>query len=385
MRQDDSVTLNQIGSEGGLTIYAAEYPLPGPTEGLWTQWGQGIAASNGLHYSAVGNHLGVDGNSYLFQYDPETRVLTRFMDALSMVDHQSGAWGYGKIHAQMREGACGTIWAFTYWGTRRDLVYGNGYEGDLLLQIDPAAGVVRNHGAVAGRRGVPSMEITPDGRYLVGEAVDAATDDGDLVVFDTASDQLTQRVDDPDQVGFRSLAVDAAGRVLYSVASIHLMALDAATGATSDPGIGLPGSDEGEFLRAVTPVRADGTFYGVTQESDTLFSINGDGELSVLGSSGGYTTSLAMTPDGSRIFWMPGAHGDSWQDGAVVRSLDTATGEMSDLVSLAGPFRDGLGLLPGGTYSMVYDQGRLIMGINASPLDDDSGFGKVAFVVIEGL
>jgi hypothetical protein len=34
---------------------------------------------------------------------------------------------------------------------------------------------------------------------------------------------------------------------------------------------------------------------------------------------------------------------------------------------------------------MVYDDGRLIIGVNASSLDDDSGFGTVVLVGVEGV
>src|SRR5690606_38687808 len=108
-----TVDLEQIGEENGLSIWAAEYPLPGPTEGLWSQWGQGTFASNGLHYSGVGDHRGVDGNSYLFEYDPMARRLSRILDVLSLVDHETGTWGFGKLHSQMVTDACGRIWAHT--------------------------------------------------------------------------------------------------------------------------------------------------------------------------------------------------------------------------------------------------------------------------------
>jgi hypothetical protein len=55
------------------------------------------------------------------------------------------------------------------------------------------------------------------------------------------------------------------------------------------------------------------------------------------------------------------------------------------VTSLLDAFEEELGLLPGGTYSAVYDQGRLILGVNASELDDDSGFGTVVLVVLEGV
>lgn len=384
-REEVAVALEPLDSGASFEILAAEYPLPGPTEGLWSQWGQGIVSSvNGRHYSAVGDHLGPDGNSYIYEYDPARRTLARISDILSLVDHQPGAWGYGKIHSQMVEDRCGSIWTFTYWGTRTDMQYGNGYKGDLLIEIDPEGRTVRNHGALVGERGVPSLAITRDGRYLVAEAVDADTDDGDLVVVDVANASLVQVADDPDHIGFRALAVDHQGRVLYSTADGSLMALIPDTGETVDIGIRLPGG-ESEFLRAATPVMPTGSLYGVSQYGYELFAIDEDGSLEVIGNAEEYTTSLAVTPEGDRLFWMPGAHGDAWEMGAPILQLDTATGEITELVSLVEPFEESLGLRPGGSYSITYHEGSLIIGLNASTLDDDSGFGTVVLVVIEGV
>lgn len=69
----------------------------------------------------------------------------------------------------------------------------------------------------------------------------------------------------------------------------------------------------------------------------------------------------------------------------MVRGLHTATGEVEAVVGLVDPFKEDFGLLPGGTYSIVFHDGRLILGVNASPLDNDSRFGTVVLMVIEGL
>lgn len=385
MREGDVVEMTEIGSDGELRMWAAEYPVPGPTDGLWSQWGQGVVGADGQHYSGVGDHLGADGNSYLFRYNPSSRRLERFSDVLSLVDHQPGAWGYGKIHAQMVADQCGSVWAFTYWGTRRDLEYGNGYEGDLLIEIDTLEQTIMTHGAVAGRRGVPSMIGVDGGRYLVGEAVDPASNDGDLLLFDTATGEVVRHVDDPRHIGFRALARDADDKVLYSVGSGELGAIDASTGEIDEVDSTLPTEGEGDFLRASTPPSPSGTFFGVTKDSETIFAMDRDGSVETLGPSDGYTASLAMSEDGTSIYWLPGAHGDAWEDGAAIRVMDTTTGEVEAVVELREPFEEHLGLLPGGTYSIVYDEGRLILGVNASPLDDDSGFGTAVLVVIEGV
>lgn len=383
-REDASVTLEEIGGEDGVEVYAAEYPLPGPTEGLWTQWGQGIALGDGRHLSAVGDHLGQDANSYFFVYENGNRTLTRFGDVLRVVPHEEGAFGYGKIHAQMVEDRCGTVWATTYWGTRDDLTYENGYEGDRLLAIDPDELTISDYGAIAGEFGMPMMTITTDGKTLVAGSVDVEsgeTDRGLLTVFDTSTGVVTHQVDDPRQYGFRALGIDpVSGRVLYGIGNGELAALDPTSAEFEDLDLELPGF----WLRAITRPAPDGTVYGVSDDESFIFSISPDGTLKVLGEPGGTTTSLAMTPDGTRVFWMPEAHGGAWEVGAPIMSMDTASGEITEITSLVDPFEE-LDLLPGGTYSVVYQDGSLILGVNASDLNDDSGFGTVVLVVVEGL
>ncbi len=365
-------------------VWAAEYPLPGPTEGLWSQWGQGIALGDGRHLSAVGDHLGHDANSFFFVYDSEDRSLTRFADVLSVVPHEEGAFGYGKVHAQMVSDRCGTVWATTYWGTRDDLVYENGYEGDRLLAIDPAGRTIADHGAIAGEYGMPTMTIAPDGTTLVAGSVDVESGEEDVgvfTVFDTSTGEVTHQVDDPRQYGFRALGIDpVGGGVLYGIGDGGLAALDPSSGEFDDLEVELPGF----WLRSITRPATDGTVYGVSDDESFIFSISSDGTLEELGEPGGTTTSIAMTPDGTRVFWMPEAHGGAWEVGAPIMSMDTGTGEITEIVSILDPFEQ-LDLLPGGTYSIVYDEGRLILGVNASDLDDDSGFGTVVLVVVEGV
>lgn len=379
----ETTSLESIGSQNGLEIFAAEYPLPGPTTGLWSQWGQGVSLGDGSHISAVGDHLGVNGNSWFYRYEPEDRTLTRLFDVQSVVPSDSDSWGYGKIHAQMAVDDCGSVWAATYWGSRRDIEYDDIYQGDRLLQLDVANRQVVDHGLLAGQRGIPAMTLSPEG-HIVAVAVDADTDTAILATFDTATGSALDDVDDPRQVGFRSLGPSPDGSVVYSIGDRELALLDPEDQTTDDLAISMPG----DWLRAATSLNPDNTWYGVTQDEPALFEVGPDGVANEIGSVDGYTTSLAMTETGDRVYWMPGAHGDAWEQGATVLSYSSETGEISEVVSLATLFEQELGLLAGGTYSVVFDRGTLILGVNASDPDedeDDSGFGTVVLVVIEGL
>jgi hypothetical protein len=63
----------------------------------------------------------------------------------------------------------------------------------------------------------------------------------------------------------------------------------------------------GLFLRAATPPAPDGTVYVVTQDPNVLFALAPDGTLRELGEAAGYIASLAMAPDGSRLWYVPEA------------------------------------------------------------------------------
>ena len=88
-------------SSKGPTVRAAIYPHPDHEGNPWSQWGQGLALADGRFFSAIGDHPGKDGNSYLYEYDADTNSLRQIADAQHVVGHEAGAWGYGKIHAQI--------------------------------------------------------------------------------------------------------------------------------------------------------------------------------------------------------------------------------------------------------------------------------------------
>jgi hypothetical protein len=363
----------------GFRVLAAEYPLPDYEGGPWSQWGQGIVLADGRFLSGAGDHLGADGNSYLFEYDPTTNRLTLVSDVLSLTDHRPGSWGYGKLHAQMVSGGCGEVYVTTYWGSRRGLSYDQSYRGDLLLRIDPGARTLENLGVLVEERGVPSLAATPDGRYLVGEAVEPVSDSGSLVAFDTVTGEVIDVEVYPGHTGFRSLAVTGEGLVYFSAGSSELVSYDPASGAVGDRAIALPG----DLLRAVTRPAGDGTLYAVTQKPSTLFAFHPDGSVETLGDAGGYTTSLALA--GERLYWVADAHGGAWREGAPLQYLDIATGSIDTLLELNPAIEAELGLRVGGTYDVAYDPegNRLYLGMNAATPPDDSGFGTVVLVIVE--
>jgi hypothetical protein len=365
-------------------VAAAVYPRPDYEANPWSQWGQGIVLDGGRVLAAMGDHLGPDGNSYLFLYDPEAQTVTRIADVLSAMDRQPGSWGYGKIHSQMVDPGGSSIYFATYYGTRRDLRFDDSYQGDVLFALDKTTLELTPVALPAPQRGIPSL--ASDGQGLVyGEAVDPLLDEdsypaGGFFVYDTITGEVLRFTEDDDHAQFRNVMVGQGGTAWFARAGGSLFRYEPAADEVSATEVELGGE-----LRASTAPAPDGTIYGVTDEPYELFAFDPAKEtVQPLGEPLGYTASLALLPDGSGFLYVPGAHGDSGRVGTPLISVDGASGEQTTIVELQDLVRDELDLVLGGTYSITVDPERnqAHIGFNAGT-DGDEPWGEAVFVVVE--
>ena len=116
------------------TVDFVPYPRPTYEGRPWSQWGAALFASNGKFYSAIRDHLGEDGNSYLYEYEPGAKKLRLVGNVDSAVNHVAGRWGHGKIHSQINEAGDDFIYMTSYWGTRRGLEFDEHYRGSAILR-----------------------------------------------------------------------------------------------------------------------------------------------------------------------------------------------------------------------------------------------------------
>jgi len=371
----------EFADDGTPRVEAVVYPHPSYEGNPWSQWGQGVVLDDGRFLSAIGDHRGSDGNSFLYQFDPATGNLTQVTDVLSLVDHTPGAWGYGKIHAQMVPGLCGEVFLTTYWGSRRGLTYAGTYSGDWLLRWDPSTHSITPLDVPAQSHGVPSLAGWSTGGVLYGEAVDPSQDGnhGLFFVYDLGKGEVVLDDANSSHTGFRSILVDAAGRAYYSAGDSRLHVYDPSTGEIQTHPETLPG----KWLRAATRPAANGTVYGVTRNPDTLFALETDGTIRGLGPAGGYAASLALSPDDTTLYYVPGAHGNSWEMGTPVIAVDVATGKKTTLVELNELAEDQLDLRLGGTYNIAVDPSGqyLFIGFNGGRAGEES-FGEVVLIVV---
>lgn len=372
------------GTNQAPRVSGVVYPRPQHEGNPWSQWGQGIVLPDGRFLSAIGDHQGVDGNSYLYVFDPQGGELTRFSDVATPLGHRRGGFGYGKVHAQMVQPNCDEVIVATYWGTRKGLKYGGGYTGDHLMSVDTATLQVTDLGVPVPNRGITSLGAHGD--LVYGEAVDPEgrpgddnDDTGTFFVFDTQSRKVTYAKDDTRHIGFRNMAVDGDGRAYLAMKDGGLLRYE--------PGGELVEHDQrlpDGWLRASTVPTEDGTVYAVTRQPERYVAILADGSIDDLGAASGYIASMALSQDGSEFYVIPGAHGDSWEKGTPLLAVDVETGREREVVRLAPLVQKGLGLTPGGTYNIAVDRatGRIFVGLNAGTTSDEP-WGEVVLVTVE--
>ena len=377
--------MTELGFVDGVRVQAAIYPHPNYEGAPWSQWGQGIALADGRFFSAIGDHLGPDGNSYIYEFDPTTNRLTLVGDVLSHVDHVEGTWGYGKVHSQMVPGPCGEFYFSTHWGSSRGLEFEGNYTGDLLFRLDPTARTLEALGVPVPFHGQASLASDPQRGLLFGEALDPLTRESDpqgpLFVYDVFAEEVVYTSRPRPHVGFRAMLTDVEGTPHYSTGNGNLNSYDHENREIDESSLELPG----DWLRAVTEPSSEGVVFGVTREPDTFFSVGPDDELRVLGDAWGYTTSIALSPDDSVFYYMPGAHGNSSDWDSPLIAVNTETGSQEVVVELDRLVERELGLRIGGTYNVAVteDGSRVFMGVNTALDGREEAHGEVILLIID--
>jgi hypothetical protein len=381
-----STELIEIGEADGVTVSGAVYPHPDYEGEPWSQWGQGAVLADGRFFSAIGDHAARDGNSYVYEYDPGTRELTMVGDVLSYVDHEPGSWGYGKIHSQMVPGPCGELYFSTYWGSFRDIEFEGSYTGDVLFRLDPVARTLDPLGVPVTHHGQASLASAPELGLVFGEAVDPIPmrDDietGPFFVVDMATGETVFTGPDQPHAGFRNIIVDSENRAYYSAGNGELSVYDPTNGELTTH----PEQTPGYWLRSSTSPDDDGNVYGATADPDRYFRMSPDGTFTDLGPALDDSTSVALAPDGSVFYTMPGAHGGSAEWGSPLIAVDTETGEQTIVVEVNDMVETALGYTVGGTYDIAVsdDGGTVFMGVNVGEIGDESTFGEVVLLAIE--
>ena len=370
-----------LGEVNGVRVEGVVYPRPDYEGNPWSQWGQGLALDDGRFYSAIGDHIGADGNSYVYEYDSASGSLAMVGDLLSYVDHQPGSWGYGKVHGQMVAGACGEIYFSSYWGSFNDIRFDDSYRGDLLFRLDPYSRTIDPLTVPVDQHGQASLAGWAQGGLVYGEAIDPILrardiEQGPFFAYDVLRQEVVFRGPDTPHVGYRNMMVDLQGRAYYSMGGGELAVYDPASNQLATH----PQTMPADWLRASTAAAADGRIMGVTDEPYTFFVLHPSGEIQTLGPAQGYTASMALAPDGNSFFYVPHAHGGSAASGTPLVRVDTSTGAEEVVVELNPMAEENLGLTLGGSYNVVLSPSgdTVYVGMNSGP----DGFGEIVLLVV---
>ncbi len=394
--QSDNFRQIPAGLQGDFTVSSSPPTVEiiffsGLTEGndvLWSSWGDGYFASNKRYYTAIGDHLGYNGKSYLYEYDPTRRILTRIVDVAESIRQKNDEYGHGKIHAQLQEHNKALYFA-TYWGKQGEVeqAYTQGYKGSLLFRYDLQTRSLTNLGAIAPKKGLPGSILDPNRGLLYFYGVEG--EKGDVVVYDLKKRIVKFQGGNEHTADHRTFMLDKNGKVYFSDANGKLSFYDPGKNAISTTELVLPGADN--RLRASSAATSKGIIFGMTR-AGRLFSFDPAKQtINDLGNNfhtGEYNAAMVLSPDEKYLYFAPGSHGSAATIGTPVIQYNIAARSRKVIAFLHQPVLEKADYYIAGNYNLRIDpQGATLYGTfnGSKPIleKDPQEFGLPCVVVIK--
>jgi len=331
-------------------LYYPSQTYPAPT---WSSWGDG-SVHGGVYYSAIGDHDGPRGNAFVHAYDPQARRLRLLTDVASILGMPAGHYVPGKIHSRLQVASDGWLYYATHRGKTTVTTDAYHYRGDWILRTRPADGrtEVVAHGPV-GKQCLPCSVLDPERLLFYGGTQAGDRSDKRHLFF--AYDVRARRVRYSGYGGPSRAMILAAstGRVYFAPDQKGLLHRydPADEGAAPKP----VGPEVG--LRAATFETPNGAVYAVgPKDEPVLWRLDVRTEqVERLGPAPvgtcTYITTLDADPTGRFLYYVPGAHGGSREDGAAVVQFDTRTRHKKVVAFLHPALKKRFGYTPLGTFS----------------------------------
>ena len=347
------------------TVDFLNYPCQTYQAKIWSNWGDGLAV-NGKYYSSIGDHDAPKGNAFVYEYDPAKKTLRLLTDLVTAIGEML-MYLPGKIHGRLDMGKDGWLYFSTHRGATNVTTDAYGYKGDWIIKCDPKTGKsqVVAHGPVP-KHCIPNSVLDPERMiFYGGTAPGSGKDELNGVMFfayDVANKNLLYS--GPDGPPRYMILANSTGKIYYVPGSDGnvgtMMRYDPAKPADA------PVKIKAQLgLRSATQETKDAMVYTVSKGNakvggTTIFSFNTKTEEAkeigpaAVGTQE-YITSIDTDATGRYLYYVPGAHGKSENDGSAVVQFDTKTKTRKVIAFLSPYFKDKIGATPTGTFSTALD------------------------------
>jgi hypothetical protein len=344
------------------TVDLAYFPGQNYVGDPWSNWGDSVTIGD-KYYASIGDHAAPDGNAFIYEYDPAQKTFRKIFEVRETLKVPEGMYTPGKIHSRLDVGSDGKIYFSTHRGSPKMAADKYGYKGDPIFRVDPKtakAEVVAEFGVP--KHSIPTSVLDPDRLIFYGGTAagpDAATQGIQFVAYDCKNGKVLQtNADGPPRY---LMFAKSTGRVYYVPASN-----DAGNLVRFDPAVGgLPVPIDAVLgVRAATQETPQGIIYtastGQGKAEAMIWAFDtktekveqlGDGAVGTQA----YIASMDVDPTGRYIYYVPGAHGGSEQDGSAVIQFDVQTKRKKVIAFLNKPFEKKYGVTLKGTYSTALD------------------------------
>jgi len=344
------------------TVDLAYFPGQNYVGDPWSNWGDSVTIGD-KYYASIGDHKAPGGNAFIFEYDPALKTFRKIFEVRETLKVADGQYTPGKIHSRLDVGSDGKIYFSTHRGSPKMAADAYGYKGDCIFRCDPKTGTTEIVATDAvPKHSIPTSVLDPERLIFYGgtaHGMDAATKGIQFVAYDCKNKKVLQtNADGPPRY---LLFAKTTGRVYYVPASNdagRLVRFDPAVGGAPVPIDAVLG------VRAATEETPQGKIYtastGQGKAEAMLWAFDTKTEkVEALGNgavgSQAYIASMDVDPTGRYIYYVPGAHGGSEQDGSAVVQFDTQTKRKKVIAFLKQPFEKKYGVTLKGTYSTALD------------------------------
>lgn len=377
-----------------------QIPVPETPANPWSIWGYGLLHSNGKFYVPLGDHLGVDANAYIYEYDPQTKMVRQTADVQSAVKgFKPGDFGYGKVHGRLNEGRDGGIYFATYWGQWQ--TQSEHYHGDRVFRYDVKTEKLTDLGMPAFGWGYPSTHMDanrlllyaeahqrkgnskgdPNNKY-VAEGYKSYSDPYQIkfLVYDIQQQKVIFHGAHEGSGYGRDFFVDAQGNAYFNSDKGSLEKYSPETNSVSKLSVTMPG----ESIRRTVGPDANGVMYGVTHDTRKLFSFDPRTEkIRTLATVWADSPGLDVTPDGKYVYAVPGGHGPS--SGTPLVQINVADGSQKVIAFLHSAIWEQERFHLGGTYCVQVsnDGATAYIGFNGQAGKQDKAWGGLAIVAVQ--